>query len=247
MKYSKIILTGASRGIGIDICKFLLDKGYKILSISRKKPDIQHKNLQFIKINLSNIQELKKKKYHIDKFKPNHLISNAGDLGEIGDIKKVNLNKWFKSFNLNLFSHVLISQFCLKHISKNKGKMIYLAGGGSANSFPHFSAYSVSKTALVRFVENLADENKRKIISNIISPGPIYTDLMKKSFKHGHFINKKRIMTSEKCIELISFLLKNNKNFFNGLFIHAKDDYKKFTKNNIKGKYYLRRVDGRQL
>lgn len=245
MKYSKIVLTGASRGIGKDICRYLLDKGYKILSISRKKPDIKHRNLKFIKINLSNIKELKKNKYHIDKFQPNHLISNAGDLGEIGDIKKVNLDKWFESFNLNLFSHVLISQFCLKYTLKNKGKMIYLAGGGSANSFPHFSAYSVSKTALVRFVENLADENKRKIISNIISPGPIYTDLMKKSFKHGHYINKKRIMSSDKCIQLINFLLKNNKDFFNGLFLHANDNYTKFTKSDIKGKYYLRRTDGR--
>lgn len=245
MKHCKILLTGASRGIGMDICKSLLEKGYKVLSISRKKPNIKHKNLKFKKVNLSNIQEIIKNKHLFDEFKPNHIISNAGDLGEIGDIKKVNLSNWIKSFNLNLFSHVLLSQYSLKYVSKNKGKMIFLAGGGSASSFPHFSAYSVSKTALVRFVENLADENKGKIISNIISPGPIYTDLMKKSFQHGHYVNNKKIITSEKCVELIHFLLINKKTFFNGLFLHSKDEYIKFTKNNIKGKYYLRRIDGR--
>lgn len=241
---NKIIITGASRGIGKDICISLLQKNFNVLCLSRKKPSIKNKNLKFKSIDLSNLNKVKKLESIIRNFKPDHLICNAGDLGEIGKIDKINVDSWIKSFNLNLFSHVILTKLCMNNIKKSQGRIIFLAGGGSANSFPGFSAYSVAKTALVRFVENLADENK-EIISTIISPGPILTDLMKKSFDHGHHVSKKRIMKTNKCIELIIYLLKNKKKFLSGKFIHSKDNYKNFTAKNISGRYLLRRTDDR--
>jgi len=243
MSNSRVILTGASRGIGKDICINLLEKGYTVLTFSRHKPNIAHKNLLFAKADLSSLLDTCNKKKIINKFKPCHLISNAGDLGEIGNIEDANIKNWIESFNLNLFSHFILTKLAIPYIKKVNGKLIYLAGGGSASSFPHFSAYSVAKTAIVRFVENLADENKNKIIANVISPGPIYTDLMKKSFQHGHHVDKSRITTSENCIKLINFLLRNKKKFFNGKFIHAKDNYKRFTKKKHSNKFLLRRIE----
>jgi 3-oxoacyl-[acyl-carrier protein] reductase len=243
----KIIITGASKGIGLEICKNFLNQNYKVLAISRTKPSICDKNLFHFKINLSKRKELEKFRERIINFKADYLINNAGDLGEIGSINKINAKKWEESFFLNLFSHVYITKYCLPSILNKKGKIIFLAGGGSANSFPNFSAYSVAKTALVRFCENLADENKGKIITNIISPGAINTGLLQKSLRHGHAVNQNKIITAEKCIELINFLIKNNKNFYNGKFIHALDPYKKFTEFNTDNKFLLRRIENRFL
>ena len=248
MKCSKkVIITGASKGIGLEICKNFLNQNYEVLAISRTIPPIYNKNLFHLKINLSKRKELEKFKKKIINFKTNYLISNAGDLGEIGSINKINVKKWEESFFLNLFSHVTITKYCLPNILNKKGKIIFLAGGGSANSFPNFSAYSVAKTALVRFCENLADENNGKIITNIISPGAINTGLLRKSLKHGHAVNQNKIITAEKCIELINFLIKNNKNFYNGKFIHALDPYEKFTESNTDNKFLLRRIESRSL
>jgi 3-oxoacyl-[acyl-carrier protein] reductase len=248
MKCSKkVIITGTSKGIGLEICKNFLNQNYEVLSISRTIPPIYNKNLFHLKINLSKRKELEKFKKKIINFKTNHLISNAGDLGEIGSINKINVKKWEESFFLNLFSHIYITKYCLPNILKKKGKIIFLAGGGSANSFPNFSAYSVAKTALVRFCENLADENNGKIITNIISPGAINTGLLEKSLRHGHTVNQNKIISTEKCIELINFLIKNNKNFYNGKFIHALDNYKQFNEFNTDNKFLLRRVENRSL
>jgi len=248
MKCSKkVIITGASKGIGLEICKNFLNQNYEVLAISRTIPPIYNKNLFHLKINLSKRKELEKFKKKIINFKTNYLISNAGDLGEIGSINKINVKKWEESFFLNLFSHVTITKYCLPNILNKKGKIIFLAGGGSANSFPNFSAYSVAKTALVRFCENLADENNGKIITNIISPGAINTGLLEKSLRHGHTVNQNKIISTEKCIELINFLIKNNKNFYNGKFIHALDPYKKFNEFNTDNKFLLRRIENRSL
>lgn len=243
----KVIITGASKGIGLEICKNFLNLNYEVLAISRSRPHIYNKNLFHLKIDLSKRKELEKFRKKIINFRTNHLINNASDLGEIGSINKINAKKWEASFFLNLFSHVYITKYCLPNILNKKGKIIFLAGGGSANSFPNFSAYSVAKTALVRFCENLADENRGKLITNIISPGAINTGLLQKSLKYGHTVNQNKIISTEKCIELINFLIKNNKNFYNGKFIHSLDPYKKFTKFNTDNKFLLRRIEDRSL
>ena len=56
---NKIIITGASRGIGKDICISLLQKNFNVLCLSRKKPSIKNKNLKFKSIDLSNLNKVK--------------------------------------------------------------------------------------------------------------------------------------------------------------------------------------------
>ena len=43
-------------------------------------------------------------------------------------------------------------------VEHRRGKIIALSGGGSAAPRPNFSAYAASKTAVVRFIETLAEE-----------------------------------------------------------------------------------------
>ena len=188
---NNIIITGGSSGIGFDLLKNFLNQSFKVLCISRNKPKINHKNLSFIKIDLSDRQSLIKKKRDIQKFNSKYLICNAADLGEINYFNNINLDKWERSFFLNLFSHIYLTKFCLKSIKRNKGSIFFLAGGGAAGSFKKFSAYSLSKTAIVRFAENLAAESKNLFYSYAITPGPVKTNLMLKSLKYGHKIKKK--------------------------------------------------------
>ena len=207
---NKIIITGGSSGIGLDLIKNFLNQSFKVLCISRNKPDIKHVNLKFIKIDLSKKNNLVKKQNEIKKFRGKYLICNAADLGEINYIEDINLEKWEKSFFLNLFSHVYLVKYCLKTIKKKKGAIFFVAGGGAANSFKKFSSYSLAKTSIVRFAENLAAESKNRFYSFAVTPGPVETKLMQKTLLHGHKIKKKKIITSDKFIELINYLIKNN-------------------------------------
>ena len=244
---NKVIISGGSKGIGFDLVKHYLSYGFKVLCISRRKPQIIDNNLSFLKIDLSKKKELIKNKKKIEGFNCKYLICNAADLGEINYFNSTNIQKWQKSFFLNLFSHVYITKYCLNSIKKKRGAVFFLAGGGAANSFKKFSAYSLAKTALVRFAENIAAESKNNYFSYAVTPGPVKTDLMKKTLKHGHKIEKNRIVKSNKLIELINYLMKSKKNFLNGKYIHVNDNYRKFTKKNSKDLFFLRRVENRNI
>jgi NAD(P)-dependent dehydrogenase (short-subunit alcohol dehydrogenase family) len=243
----KIIITGGNSGIGKDLLVNFLSKSFKVLCISRRKPDFDHKNLKYIKINLSKKEELVRKEKEIKNFKCKYLICNAADLGEINYIENINLKKWEKSFFLNLFSHVYLTKYCINSVKRNRGAFFFIAGGGAANSFKKFSSYSLSKTAIVRFAENLAVESKDQFFSYSITPGPVNTKLMRKTLKHGHQIKLDRIVKSERCVNLINFLIKSKKKFINGKYIHVNDNYKKFTKENTKNLFLLRRAEDRDI
>ena len=244
---NKIVITGGSSGIGLDLIKNFLNQSFKVLCLSRNKPKINHKNLNFIKIDLSKKKNLIKKKREIVKFNSKYLICNAANLGEINYIENISLEKWEKSFFLNLFSHIYLTKFCLTSIKKQNGAIFFLAGGGAASSFKKFSSYSLAKTAVVRFAENLAAESNNLFYSFAITPGPVKTKLMLKTLKHGHKIKKDRIAESNKCIELVNFLIKSKKKFLNGKYIHVNDNYKKFTKKNTNNLFLLRRTENRKI
>ena len=57
---NKIIITGGSSGIGFSIVKNFLKKSYKVLCLSRTKPNIESSNLIFIKVDLSKKNQLMK-------------------------------------------------------------------------------------------------------------------------------------------------------------------------------------------
>jgi len=180
------------------------------------------------------------------------VISDTGSTDNTIEIiknyfEKVNINKWEKSFFLNLFSHIYITKFCLKSIKKQKGKIFFLAGGGAANSFVKFSGYSLAKTAIVRFAENLAAENKNSLYSFAITPGPVKTKLLLKTLKYGHKIKKNRIINADRCVNLVNYLIKSKKKFLNGKYIHVNDNYKSFTKENTKNLFFLRRAENRNI
>ena len=244
---NKIVITGGSSGIGLDLIKNFLNQSFKVLCLSRNKPKINHKNLNFIKIDLSKKKNLIKKKREIVKFNSKYLICNAANLGEINYIENISLEKWEKSFFLNLFSHIYLTKFCLTSIKKQNGAIFFLAGGGATNSIKKFSSYSLAKTAVVRFAENLAAESNNLFYSFAITPGPVKTKLMLKTLKHGHKIKKNRIVESNKCIELVNFLIKSKKKFLNGKYIHVNDNYKKFTKKNTDNLFLLRRAENRKI
>lgn len=133
-------------------------------------------------------------------------------------------------------------------INKKKGGIIFfLAGGGAANSFAKFSSYSLAKTAIVRFAENLAVENKNSLYSFAVTPGPVKTKLLLKTLRYGHKIKKNRIISSDKLINLVNYLIKSKKNFLNGKYIHANDNYKNFTKDNTNNLFFLRRSENRNI
>ena len=242
MKIKKnILITGGSSGIGLFLCKKLLEENFTVINISRSKPKINDKNLVNIKCDLSKLQNIKKIESKINKINIHALINCAADLGVVGNINKVNIFKWSKSFELNLFAHAYMFKIFSKTLIKNKGVAIFFSGGGSANAFPKFSAYALAKTAIVRLVENIQAEIGQ-IYTYCIAPGANNTRIYKNSLKYGHKVPSKKMVTPDFTYKLCSYLINSKPDHLKGKFIHVKDDYKN-KKIFIDQNFFLRRKE----
>ena len=93
------------------------------------------------------------------KFKWDYIFSSVGTSEPISKFFKTKFNNWKNSININFIKIKIIhSLYSLR--SKNKNSIILMAGGGTNNPFTNYSAYCVSKIALIKMCELLDDEYK---------------------------------------------------------------------------------------
>ena len=184
MKYSSkrkvILITGANQGLGFEIAKHFAIKNQSLilcgrtqkLNVAEKKKlkKIQKKNIFFYKLDVSKKNDVDKFCYKIfKKFKKvDVLINNAGVYGPKGYTHLVDWKNFLKTININLLGSIYMIRKLLEHfVKKRGGKIIQLSGGGATSSFPFFSSYSTSTVGIVRFVENIADEYKNIIYTQL--------------------------------------------------------------------------------
>jgi 3-oxoacyl-[acyl-carrier protein] reductase len=222
-----ILITGASKGLGYYLACEYWASGYNIFitssnSIDLKKiaksfPSKKNQSLFFFPCDLSKkksidqlITVVKQKMPRIDV-----LINNAAIQGPIGKVWENNITNWHKTIKINLIAPVYLCQKIIPWMATHKnGSIINISGGGSTSKRPNFSAYSCSKTALVRFTENISEEIKSLGIKiNCIAPGAMPTQMLKDIVLNGPLKSGIAEFNSAKKI----LLKKNNsmKNTFN--------------------------------
>jgi 3-oxoacyl-[acyl-carrier protein] reductase len=115
------------------------------------------------------------------------LVNNAGVLGPMGATEEVCMDEWRRTLEINFFGALFACRAVIPHFrSKGYGKILNLSGGGAASSRPFFSAYAVSKAAVVRLTENLAAEVRDAHIDvNAIAPGALNTRMLEETLAAG--------------------------------------------------------------
>lgn len=107
------------------------------------------------------------------------LVNAAGTYGPIGPVVDVDLDTWEQALRVNLLGTLYACHAVLPHmIERRSGSIINFSGGGAAAPLPRFSAYGVSKAAVVRLTDSLAEEVREYGIRvNAIAPGAVDTRL----------------------------------------------------------------------
>jgi len=238
-----ILITGTSRGIGNHLASVFLNMGYKVIGVSRSNTTINNPNFQSIQIDISDLSQVSTLKNILGEREIIGLINNCGIHGPIGPMENSPIDQWIQTFNVNLFGHTLLSQMCIPSLRSNKGFIIFMSGGGSAFPRPNFSAYSVSKTGIVRLSETLAQELSPDILVYCVAPGPNRTSLLEEAIANGETVPEADIVDFEYASRLCSFLSKNKDPRYSGKFIHVKDNYIEWDDHTMAGDgYTLRRV-----
>ena len=235
LKDKKIIVTGASGGIGNSIIKRLNDYGVNILATGTRveKLDELKSNFKDIKILKFDISQNDK----IEKFiedATNELggtldciINNAGITKDNLAIR-MSLEEWKKVIDINLTSTFLLSKFAIKKMLKNKsGKVINVTSIVGHTGNLGQANYTASKAGIIAMSKSLAIEYAKKNINvNCISPGFIKTDMTDKiDNKFKEIILSKipsaRLGEPEDIANAVLFLASNQSDYINGETLHV--------------------------
>jgi 3-oxoacyl-[acyl-carrier protein] reductase len=219
------LISGTSKGIGKNLCNFLLNKNHKIISISRSELDYSHKNLYHIKKDITDTNIKKDIENVLKTQRLDNCILNAGSYKN-SFFHKMSYEDWHSTINLNICSLYNVLHPVINHMRQNeKGNIIFtssvLGNIGSMGS----SSYACSKSSLHGLTKSLVLENSSKnILINTISPGYIdegmgkeISETLKKQIINN--IPLKQFGNTTDINELIYFLIEKNK-YITGSNIH---------------------------
>jgi 3-oxoacyl-[acyl-carrier protein] reductase len=182
------IITGGGRGIGEAIALAFAREGAKLALAARTASELEQvagrvaglgAAARAIPADVSRREDVKLLVETVVQAygQVDILVNAAGIYGPIGRLWEVDGEEWVRATQVNLFGTVWCCQAVLPHmIDRRKGKIINFSGGGATSPLPHFTAYGVSKTAVVRLTETLAEEVREfNIQVNAIAPGAVNT------------------------------------------------------------------------
>src|SRR5207248_10253010 len=112
---------------------------------------------------------------------------NAGVDGPIGPAREVEAVRGRKDEKANLGGTCLVCRSVVPVVIRaRRGKIVNMCGGGAATPFPRYTAYAVSKAAVVRFTETLALElAEHNVQVNALAPGFVATSLHQHTLQAG--------------------------------------------------------------
>ena len=212
-----IIITGTSRGIGLELALKLANDGHQVLALSRHIA-IEFKGLEnvtAISVDLSSEKDLKKvslflesKWKHIDA-----IVHNAGAL-ILKPFAETTAADFEHIYKVNIFGVANLTRICVPFLKKGSHVVSISSMGGIQGSmkFAGLSAYSSSKGALITLSELLAEEYKEQGISfNVLALGAVNTEMLAEAFP-GYVAP---LTASEMANYIADFALTGHK-FFNG-------------------------------
>lgn len=184
----KALITGASSGLGADMARVLVNDGYDVILVARRKSKLEKLSKELgdkAKIIIKDISstyncmELYKevKNENID-----ILINNAG-FGICDEFISSPLDKELDMIDLNVKSlHTLTKLFYKDFVKKDKGYILNVASSAGFMAGPLMATYYATKNYVLSFTSALYEELRRKnsnVSVSCLCPGPVETEFNK--------------------------------------------------------------------
>lgn len=184
----KALVTGASSGIGMDMAKYLGDKGFDLVIVGRNKEKLEEvkekvkTNVEIITMDISkeeNCMEIYNNVKDID-----ILINNAG-FGTFGKFTETNLETEINMIKTNITAvHILTKLYLKDMVKKNSGYILNVASVAGFLPGPLMATYYSTKGYVLRLTQSLQEElhkQKSNVKISVLCPGPTKTDFLRRA------------------------------------------------------------------
>jgi len=186
------LVTGANRGIGLEVCRQLAAKGYRVVLTARSRSKAEqaartltaHGAVEAVALDVTDrssvlhaAREVEDRVGHVDVVINNAAILVAERKGVLG----TTLDEFRETFETNFFGVISVCQaFVPGMVRRKRGRVVNVSSrAGQLSGMGQYApAYSMSKTALNAFTVQLANASRSAgVLVNAACPGWVRTDM----------------------------------------------------------------------
>lgn len=184
-----ILVTGCSRGVGLEICRVLLAQGHMVYGVARSHTD-EFKALEneyegklfFKSIDLADSEGVRKsvfKEFITNNIVLDGYVNNAA-VAYDDIVTNLNLDRLKAMYDVNVFTPMMITKYAIRNmlLHKTKGSIVHISSISVHTGYKGLAMYASSKGALEAFSKDTAREwGVMGIRSNVVVPGFMVTTM----------------------------------------------------------------------
>jgi len=180
-----IMITGASRGLGLEFARQFYNEGCRVIATCRNPKDANALNaIGDIDVHALDVTDDKNVATLAEKFRGENidiLINNAGVIGQRDGFGKLDYDIWAETMDTNVFGPMRVAEAFRDNVmNSEKKQMIFITSrmGSITEAVPNAYVYRSSKAALNMAVKCLSGElAKQGLIAVLFHPGHVQTDM----------------------------------------------------------------------
>jgi NAD(P)-dependent dehydrogenase (short-subunit alcohol dehydrogenase family) len=182
------LITGASKGMGLQLVNLLLSLGHKVIATSRNKADLEkgvtgnRENLFSLETDITSDEEVKKAiDLAVAHFGHINVVVNNAGYSLVGSMEEMSDEEFRSTINVNLFGTVNIIRNVMPYLRKQgSGHIINISPNAGYVSFANAASYNAAKFGVIGLTEALAQEVKPFGVNvTLVAPGqPPFDDLL---------------------------------------------------------------------